>query len=418
MSNNQNTSNEKIKRFKKLFQECKNKKIDPSERVEFVKLIRDPDIILTVEEFRRINAMLKTMLEKPLDLVNVTKFEEIIKKLKGNLTIQFVSNPRFSIPVSIQQALREIITSKSYTSSPLLGEGGYGKVFLLNVSGQQFVLKEIKLLDKDSHILIKNEIEALKHVVGEWYAVQILAYAILTSGNYDIAYILYPYIPGETLDTYQKVPQPEEEEYKIYSDIIEGVELLHKKHILHSDIKPENIWIPTDRNIRPFLLDFGLIQSLNEGTIAKKWGTRHYWSTKRLSVPMTNQPMTPGINWIALAKTLGSELTNTNSRKLPHLYRRFKNLYNTKNENSIKKNNINRTLRGQQKRIINTNTIMPVMSRQPQSPRTIVRAPRTPSITRERTQPTSINQPRQNNNNNKRNTKKAKTTKINATMTS
>jgi hypothetical protein len=56
--------------------------------------------------------------------------------------------------------------------------------------------------------------------------------------------------------------------------------------------------------------------------------------------------MTPSINWVALARTLGSELNNTNAHPLPPLRKRFIQLYHATNENSISKNNINNALTG------------------------------------------------------------------------
>ena len=49
---------------------------------------------------------------------------------------------------------------------------------------------------------------------------------------------------------------------KIFYDIIKSVELLHKKGIVHCDIKPENILIGND--FKPKLIDFGFSQKIRD----------------------------------------------------------------------------------------------------------------------------------------------------------
>ena len=55
---------------------------------------------------------------------------------------------------------------------------------------------------------------------------------------------------------------PEEICAKIFHDIIKSVDLLHKKGIIHCDIKPENVLIGNDFN--PKLIDFGFSQKIRE----------------------------------------------------------------------------------------------------------------------------------------------------------
>jgi hypothetical protein len=292
---------------------------------------------------------------RPLNINQIYFIRSILLKLQRKLSTQFFISRTFSGKFPNGLSFQDFVISKSYKEHPIIGKGGFGEVFRLDFPDHpSFVLKEIILLNDRTLISVQNEVEALKHVIGKWYAVQLLAAAILideslTLDRIGVAYILYPFIPGTTLEVYQDVAHPEEEEKEIYRHIIEAVQQLHTNTgLLHSDIKPENIWIPTEHHIRPFLLDFGLIQSL-QNPIALNRGTPFYWSEKRFhSKGKSKQTMTPGINWLALARTLSGEFSNHNSHPLLSLplRKRFRNLYHVKNENTIRKNHIDEALTG------------------------------------------------------------------------
>ena len=303
-------------------------------------------------------AVREQQLAKTLDIDEIYYLQNILLKLQeeGHYIEVYIS-PVYS-DIITNEFFKEFIITKKYQHPPyvIIGRGKFGKVFLLQLNRHLFVLKEIILQHEHSLIAVQREIRALQMVIGKDYAVQLIAYAMLidkdlTLGKLGTAYILYPYIPGETLADYQETEHLEEDaeenEKKIYSHIIQAVEKLHTETgLLHSDIKPENIWIPKNRAYPPFLLDFGLIQSLNSEQ-ARNVGTSYYWSEKRLrSKGKTIQRMTPGINWLALARTLSGEFPNTNNSQLPPLRERFKQLYHSKLENTIIKSNINYALAG------------------------------------------------------------------------
>ena len=51
------------------------------------------------------------------------------------------------------------------------------------------------------------------------------------------------------------------------SQIISGVEYLHKLNIVHRDLKPENLLLDDDCNIK--IVDFGLSNFYKQGTLLK-----------------------------------------------------------------------------------------------------------------------------------------------------
>ena len=292
-----------------------------------------------------------------IDLIYLTN---IVFKLQGKFIDYFFISKAFSGIFPDNTSFYDFITTNSYERDPhkKIGQGGFGKVFLLQFPDMKFVLKEILLPNTHSIDLVVEEIIALQRVIGSWYAVQLLAAAIIFNksvtlgGNLGVAYILYPYIDGRTLAVYQKEQHSDEEKRAIYLDIVKAVHRLHKKTgILHSDIKPENIWIPTDSHTPPFLLDFGLVQSL-DNPIARNAGTPFFWSTERykklITTGKSQQAMSKGINWIATVRSFTGNISNNvpkrNSNNL-NLSNAFRKLYREKNEHSIRRSNIKKILK-------------------------------------------------------------------------
>lgn len=68
--------------------------------------------------------------------------------------------------------------------------------------------------------------------------------------------IVMEYIEGVTLSEYLTSIKSSRQRFSILSDILSAVEYLHKKGILHNDIKPDNIVV--SRNGTARLIDFGL----------------------------------------------------------------------------------------------------------------------------------------------------------------
>ena len=58
----------------------------------------------------------------------------------------------------------------------------------------------------------------------------------------------------------------------LFSQILAGVEYLHKRNIVHRDLKLDNILI--DSKIQLKLCDFGLMHTIDEGLLRTKCGTQ------------------------------------------------------------------------------------------------------------------------------------------------
>lgn len=77
------------------------------------------------------------------------------------------------------------------------------------------------------------------------------------------AYLVMDYEEGQTLEEYLNSldrPLKEDECKQVIIPVLEGLNELHKKSILHRDVKPDNIYIRS--NGQPLLLDFGAARQL------------------------------------------------------------------------------------------------------------------------------------------------------------
>lgn len=141
-----------------------------------------------------------------------------------------------------------------------LGEGGFGKVYLVRqkMSNKYYTIKflnhnsqnvkDINFLFKEINILMR-----LKHP-------QIIElYSFCLTDENEFALIM-EYIPGGTLKEYiKKNKKLDEEEAKIIlKQILEIILYCHKMNIIHHDLKPDNILFTDDTHKQIKIIDFGI----------------------------------------------------------------------------------------------------------------------------------------------------------------
>lgn len=97
-----------------------------------------------------------------------------------------------------------------------------------------------------------------------------------------IHYIVMEYVEGITLKTYveKKGHLNFKESISIAIQVARGIESAHNKHLIHRDIKPQNIIISTEGKVK--VTDFGIARAASSNTIsADVMGSVHYASPEQ-----------------------------------------------------------------------------------------------------------------------------------------
>lgn len=176
----------------------------------------------------------------------------------------------------------------NYRITAFIGKGGMGSVYLAEhkyITTQKVAIKVInkEMLNSFTVGLLKSEAEHLASL-NHPNIVHFIDYHVDEEGN---VYLVMEYAPGMSLDKYVKTVTGlivEDRIAPIFEPILDAVEYAHSKHLLHRDIKPQNIIIGEDGT--PKILDFGISQILhgdddnNEDDFAA--GTPSYMSPEQV----------------------------------------------------------------------------------------------------------------------------------------
>lgn len=167
----------------------------------------------------------------------------------------------------------------------VIGIGSYSKVLLVKnkKNGKLFAMKVLKksfLKKKKQEFHIKSERKILVKIKNDPFIIK-LYNSFQTKKK---VYFILEYCKGGELFNYlQKKGKFSEKTVKFYtSQILLGLEHLHKKNIIYKDLKPENILICEDGYIK--LTDFGLSTDMEDITKDKSiCGTPEYFAPELIN---------------------------------------------------------------------------------------------------------------------------------------
>jgi len=173
-----------------------------------------------------------------------------------------------------------------------LGEGGMGKVYKA---------QDIEIREKVALKLLKPEIatdeKTIERFRNELKFARKIAHRNVCK-MYDLGeekgtrYIIMEYVPGEDLkDTITRIGQlPIAKTVSIAKQVCEGLAEAHRAGVVHRDLKPQNIMIDKEGNVR--IMDFGIARSVKVKGITGAGvmiGTPEYMSPEQAEVKEIDQ---------------------------------------------------------------------------------------------------------------------------------
>ena len=179
-----------------------------------------------------------------------------------------------------------------YEITEQIGAGGAGIVYLgqhLRL-GKKVVLKADKRTLATKPEVLRREVDALKNI-SHTYIPQV--YDFVQEG--DTVYTVMDYIEGESLDKPLSQGKRFEQKQVVEwaCELLDALRYLHSRPphgILHSDIKPANIMVTPQNDIR--LIDFNIALALGEEGTVRVGYSRGYASPEHYGLDYTRYPDT------------------------------------------------------------------------------------------------------------------------------
>ncbi|WP_103529020.1 serine/threonine-protein kinase, partial [Streptomyces sp. SM12] len=146
-------------------------------------------------------------------------------------------------------------TVGGYRLRALLGTGGMGRVYLgESRAGDEVAVKVIKpsALDEEARARFALEVHSLKGVMGA----RVAAFAA-ADAEADQPWLAVEYVAGPDLRAlvWDAGPLPVVETASLGALLTEGLDSIHRRGLLHRDLKPQNVVVAKDG---PKIIDFGL----------------------------------------------------------------------------------------------------------------------------------------------------------------
>ncbi|CAD8052449.1 unnamed protein product [Paramecium primaurelia] len=156
-----------------------------------------------------------------------------------------------------------------YIFSKTLGQGTFGKVKLAThiLTGEKVAIKILekqKICDQSDIERVTKEIQILKKVR---HPNLVQLYEIIETPKQ--LFLVMEYVNGGELFDYivQNQRIKDVEAIRFYSQLISGIEYLHKLQIVHRDLKPENLILEGRGKIK--IIDFGLSNFYHQDELLK-----------------------------------------------------------------------------------------------------------------------------------------------------
>lgn len=176
------------------------------------------------------------------------------------LSVSSASKPPLSpLLVAMPGPKPVALSIKDYEILKPISKGAFGSVYLARrkVTGDYYAIKVLKKSDMIAKNQVTN-VKAERAIMMAQSESPFVARLYSSFQSKDNLYLVMEYLPGGDCSTLVKMlgNLPDEWAKKYIAQVILGVEDLHKKGIIHHDLKPDNLLIDSSGHLK--LTDFGL----------------------------------------------------------------------------------------------------------------------------------------------------------------
>ena len=242
-------------------------KIPQTKQLEFIKKECDGNIDLYEE--------LRSMLFGGNETVDVDS------ALKGNSIISRIG----SLPESNQVQSADPFLNKRiehYLITKKIGAGGMGSVYkAVDNKLQRTIAIKFLMNQNQTHDLHERFLREARSAASLNHPHIVTIYEIGEFENQ--SYIAMEYIDGKPLDDFiQNVNYTIEDVVRIIIQVCDGLKSAHDRNLIHRDIKPQNILLTKNNQVR--ILDFGLAKLVDDDNLTQaglRLGTVNYMSPEQ-----------------------------------------------------------------------------------------------------------------------------------------
>ena len=155
-------------------------------------------------------------------------------------------------------------TKKNFTFVKSLGSGGTGDTHLFKDETTDIVFAIKKYVPKDERYVDEHYLRFVDEIkilfnISHPNIVRIYNYYLYP--NSKTGFLQMEYIEGTTIDKFSPDPWDDVNWDTVFTDVISAFEYLESNSILHRDIRPENIMLDKDLNVK--IIDFGFGKQLD-----------------------------------------------------------------------------------------------------------------------------------------------------------
>lgn len=168
--------------------------------------------------------------------------------------------------------------SGRYTDILLLRESPRGRIYTATRAGKRFILKAAASDSARDVEALKREYEMMMSIVHP-FIVYVFTYESWSPAG---PCIVMEYVDGRPLGEWLSERPSFRERRRLFSQLLDAVEYIHSKGLIHNDLSPENIFVNrTDNGLK--LIDFGFADDDVHYLDRERGCTRRYASEELLS---------------------------------------------------------------------------------------------------------------------------------------